>query len=213
MWVKGGSVEAMKRRSGRADDAVGSRFRPSARLSHLILGCALLVSLSLLVVTSSPAAEVGLYIERLDRPNVIECPYCHKAIVAGGIHESAERTLATEFGGSLTEKGIIFTQEKGQTRYLHVFVYRFQERQGGNFSVIRPASAGFHTHLFEGGTLLQTIVFDETQQPLSENVLRLFTFIRRGGKWITVGELAREGVQKSVDRFAEVLVEEGGKKE
>ena len=207
------TLEAMKRVSGRASDESYCRFGPSVRLSHLILACALLVFLPALVATSSQAVEIGLYIERLDRPNLIECPYCHKAITTGSIHESAERTLATEFGGSLAEKGMAYTLEKGQTKYLHVFVYRYQERQGGNFSVIRPASAGFHTHVFEGGTLLQTIVFDETQQPLSENILRLFTFIRRGGKWITVGELAREGVQKSVDKVAEALAEEGGKKE
>jgi hypothetical protein len=113
----------------------------------------------------------------------------------------------TEFGGILSAKNIVYTQEEGQTRHLHILVYRYQERQGGNFSVNRPASAGFHTHLFEGKVLVQTVVFDETQQALSENVLRLPAFIRRGGKWITVGELSREGVQKAIDAFGEALAE------
>lgn len=159
----------------------------------------------------SPAAAIGLYVERLADPNTVECPYCHRAIVAGGIHEKAEDVLATEFGGALTEKGIVYTAEKGQARYLHVYVYRYQERQGGNFSVNRPASVGFHAHLFEGGAIVGTSVFDETQQPLSENLFRFFTFLRRGARWITVEELAREGVHKAVDTFAGTLVEEGEK--
>ncbi len=178
------------------------------------LGAALSFGAGFLLIASvwSPAAAIGLYVERLGNPNAVECPYCHKAIIAGHIHESAETVLATEFGGCLAEKGIVYTREKGQKRYLHVYVYRYQERQGGNFSVSRPASVGFHAHLVEEGTLLGVYVFDETQQPLSENVFRFSTFLRRGAKWITAGELAREGVHKSVDAFAEALAE-GGQKE
>jgi hypothetical protein len=49
-------------------------------------------------------------------------------------------------------------------------------------------------------------VFEETQQPLSENVLDLPAFVKRGAKWVTAGELAREGVHKAVDRFADDLI-------
>ncbi len=156
---------------------------------------------------SLPAAALGLYIERLDSPNAVECPYCHKAIMTGGIHENAAAILATEFGGTLAERGIAYSEEKGQERYLHVLVYRFQERQGGNFSVVRPASVGFHTHLYEQKSLTSVFVFDETQQPLSENIFRFSTFLKRGAKWITASELAREGVHKAVDGLAKTLRE------
>jgi len=110
--------------------------------------------------------------------------------------------MATEFGGALGEHAIPYTTEKGQPTYLNVFIYRFQERQGGNFSVVRPASVGFHVHLVENGVLTDVFAFDETQQPLSDNIFRFFTFLKRGAKWITAGELAREGVHKSVDALA-----------
>lgn len=156
----------------------------------------------LLVSLPGTAADLGLYVERLNDPSAIRCPYCHRPIVAGTIHENAEGLLATEMGGSLDEKGIAHTGEKGQGRYLHLFIYRFQEREGGNFSVVRPASVGFHVHLYEGDRIADVFVFDETQQPLSDNIFRFFTFIRRGGKWITAGELAREGIHKAIAALA-----------
>jgi len=192
-------------RRGESEDAKKGRCGTTGK--RCVATLSVIAAALLVLAISTPAAALGLYFERLKNPDVVECPYCHKPIVTGGIHENAERTLMTEFGGILSEKDIVYTREEGQTRYLHVFVYRYQERQGGNFSINRPASAGFHTHLFEGKALLKTIVFDETQQALSENVLRLPTFIRRGGKWITVGELSREGVQKAIDAFGEVLAE------
>jgi len=110
--------------------------------------------------------------------------------------------MATEFGGALGEHSISYTTEKGQATYLNVLVYRFQERQGGNFSLVKPASVGFHVHLFENSVLTDVFVFDETQQPLSDNLFRIFTFLQRGATWITAGELAREGVHKAVGDFA-----------
>jgi len=162
-----------------------------------------------LLLASLPgsAVDLGLYVERLSDPNAIFCPYCHKPIVAGKIHENAEEVVATEMGGSLGEKGIAYTRQEGQERHLHVFIYRFQEREGGNFSVVRPASVGFHVHLYEGDKLIDTYVFDETQQPLSDNIFRFFTFLRRGAKWITAGDLAREGIHKSIDALSADLEE------
>lgn len=174
------------------------------RLIRTLLPCLLL-----LVCLSSRALAVGLYVEKLEDPDAIVCPVCHRPIIPGGIHENAENIISTEFGGSLAEHGIPYTTEEGQTVYLNVLIYRFQERQGGNFSVVRPASVGFHVHLFEGGRLVDVFVFDETQQPLSDNVFRFFTFLKRGGRWITAGELAREGVHKAIDALSGNLKEEG----
>ncbi len=52
---------------------------------------------------------------------------------------------------------------------------------------------------------MKVFAFDETQQPLSENVLRFFTFMKRKASWITAGELAREGVVKAVEQLEEDL--------
>ena len=162
-------------------------------------------ALLVLVGLSASAHAIGLYVERLDDMTVNVCPVCHQVIVPGGIHENAEDVITTEMGGALTDAGIGYTREPGEARRLNVLIYRFQERRGGNFSVERPASVGFHVHLLDQNGLMKVFVFDETQQPLSENVFRFFTFLKRKGRWITAGELAREGVQKSVAFFADDL--------
>ncbi len=154
-----------------------------------------------------PASPLGMFVERLQDRNAERCPYCHRLIRPGGIHESAETTLSTEFGGRLEEKGISTADEKDR-RALKVLIFRFEERRGGNFAVERPASVGFHSHLYEGDTLLSVFVFDETQRPLSENVFRLPSFLRRGARWVTAGELAREGVYRAVDALVQETKEE-----
>ena len=164
------------------------------------------IMLVAVLVLAGNAFPLGLYVERLLDMESNVCPVCHRVIVPGGIHENAESVLTTEFGGGLKERGISFTTDEGETQYLNVLVYRFQERRGGNFSVERPASVGYHVHLFDKAGLIKMFIFDETQQPLSENVFRFFTFLRRGMKWITAEALAREGVDKALDSLAEDLL-------
>jgi hypothetical protein len=156
----------------------------------------------LLLGLCGAASAFGLYVERLADTETNACPVCHRIIVPGTVHENAEATLTTEFGGALLTRGIPFTTDKGEARYLNVLVYRFQERRGGNFSVVRPASVGYHVHFFNQAGLMKVVVFDETQQALSENVFGFFTFLRRGARWITAEELAREGVDKALDDLA-----------
>jgi hypothetical protein len=163
------------------------------------------VSLLVLAGLSGPAHAIGLYVERLDDMNVNFCPVCHRLIVPGSIHENAEDVIATELGGALLDAGIGHTQEPGETPCLNVLIYRFQERRGGAFSVERPASVGFHVHFFDSSGLAKVFVFDETQQPLSENIFRFFTFLKRKARWITADDLAREGVRKAVDFLADDL--------
>lgn len=162
----------------------------------IVVLCAFFVFLA---GVAAAADSIGLFVERLKDPNAVRCPYCSKPIVPGPIHESAEAILSTQFSGRLDEKGISHTEEKGRPRSLNVFVYRFEERRGGNFAVERPASVGFHTHVYDGSSITRVMVFDETQRPLSENVFRFFTFLRRGGKWITADSLALEGVHAAVE--------------
>jgi hypothetical protein len=167
------------------------------------------IVLLLFVGLSGTASALGLYVERLEDTETNTCPVCHRTIVPGVVHENAEAILTTEFGGALLARGISFTTDEGEARYLNVLVYRFQERRGGNFSVERPASVGYHVHLFGPAGLTKVVVFDETQQALSENIFGFFTFLRRGAKWITAEALAREGVDKALDDLAEDLARAG----
>jgi hypothetical protein len=71
-------------------------------------------------------------------------------------------------------------------------VYRFRERVGGDFSVQSPASVAFDIYLIDcrQPRVLWSAVYDYTQQGLSENLLGLGNFFRRGGRWATAEELA-----------------------
>jgi hypothetical protein len=148
-------------------------------------------------LTAALAVEIG--VERVQDGKVYICPRCQKPIRTGHIGDHAELMLADALKASLSARNTPYTEggEKTTAR-LSILVYRFQERQGGNLAVDKPASVGFHVHLYKGDSLVKTVVFDETQQPLSENVLNFPTFMKRGGKWITVDELAREGVVKAI---------------
>lgn len=156
------------------------------------------------------ARAVDIDIERLPDAKAYICPRCHKPIRTDHIGENAELMLADALRTNLSARQIPFTEGKDREGpRLSILVYRFQERKGSNIAVDKPASIGFHAHLYKGGALVKTVIFDETQQPLSENVLRLGTFLRRGAKWVTVDELCQEGVEKVVDQLQKDL--EGSK--
>jgi len=63
-------------------------------------------------------------------------------------------------------------------------------------------------HLFENNTLKQIFVFDENQQALTENLLGIGKFFKRGGKWITAEALSKEGVEKGLDALVENALQE-----
>ncbi len=77
-------------------------------------------------------------------------------------------------------------------------IYRFKERIGGTMSVQAPASAAFDIALIDVGNarLLWTGHFDETQKPLSENILNFGSFVKRQGKWVSADELTRLAMQE-----------------
>ncbi len=149
--------------------------------------------------------EVAIYAERLLDPDLTRCPVCGNAIRSGPIHQDAEFVLIDELRQGLADRGIKYSLGNNDGKRIQVFVYRYQERQGGNFAVDRPASVGFHLHLYDQKGLAKAFVFDETQQPLFDNILKLPTFLKRGMKWITVDQLAEEGVEKGIRYLKEDL--------
>lgn len=79
-------------------------------------------------------------------------------------------------------------------------VHRFVEREGTEYSVINPASVVFEYKLVhaETGQTLCGGVFNETQKPLLENIFQFFKKAKRGVKWLTAADLARDGVQQKI---------------
>lgn len=78
------------------------------------------------------------------------------------------------------------------------YLYRWREREGGNYAVNRPASVAFDLYVIRpgDGALLWKAKFDKTQRSLSENVLDLNTFMEGRGQWMEVEELAMMGLEE-----------------
>jgi hypothetical protein len=79
-------------------------------------------------------------------------------------------------------------------------VQAWQERLGGEMGVEQPAAVIMDFFLLDvkNQSLIARSRYDETQKALASNLLDMGKFIERGGKWVSAGELAREGMAKAV---------------
>jgi hypothetical protein len=82
-------------------------------------------------------------------------------------------------------------------------LFRFEERVGSAIGAAKPASVGFDVHLFRirDGKMVWVGKFDETQKPLSENLLKIGSFVRRKASWLTATELASVGTDEMLRRL------------
>ena len=83
------------------------------------------------------------------------------------------------------------------------YLFRFQERIGSRIGAERPASVGFDVHLLRvrDGKRVWDGKFDETQQALSENLLKIGSFVRRRASWLTAEELSSVGIDEMLKRL------------
>jgi hypothetical protein len=165
----------------------------------------LVIALALLVSSAFAESEISIYTDQVRDQSLTFCPQCGRPIRPGPIHQDAEAILLDELRQALADSGVKYNIGRNGGRSIEAFIYRFQDRKGGNFAVDKPASVGFHLHLIEQERVVKVFQFDETQQPLSENILKFGTFLRRGAKWVTASELAEEGVEKGITYFREDL--------
>jgi len=77
-------------------------------------------------------------------------------------------------------------------------LFRFEERIGSHFGAEKPASVGFDVHLIrlKDEKMVWTGKFDETQRSLSENLLKIGSFVRRKASWLTAEELSSVGMDE-----------------
>jgi len=82
-------------------------------------------------------------------------------------------------------------------------VYRFEQRRGSALGVESPASAAFDAHLVRVADkkVLWSGRFDETQHSLSENALKISSFLKGGAQWVTVERWAEIGVETILRTF------------
>jgi len=82
------------------------------------------------------------------------------------------------------------------------YLFRFVERIGSHWGAERPASVGFDIHLIRlrDEKMVWEGRFDETQK-LSENLLKMGSFVRRKASWLTAEELSSVGMDEMLKRF------------
>ena len=81
----------------------------------------------------------------------------------------------------------------------------WQERVGGEAGVTEAAAVNLDFYLIDvrgqEGVLVARSHFQEKQEGLANNLMNFDTFLRRGAKWLTTGELAMEGMEKMIVEF------------
>jgi hypothetical protein len=82
-------------------------------------------------------------------------------------------------------------------------ITRYDDRQGSALLVDQPASVAYEVFLISArdGEILWRARFDETQQPLFDNLLLAGRFFKGGGVWQTNDTLARIGLARVVRTF------------
>jgi len=123
----------------------------------------------------------------LDKPDVKILPAYSKEM--NGIKGGNRLSLIRQIGKHMQGDAVLTCS-----------VNRFIKRQGNKYSVDSPASVAFECQLIsvESGRALCYFSFDETQQPLSENLLDLPGAARRGFKWVTAEELMKDGLNNKL---------------
>lgn len=76
----------------------------------------------------------------------------------------------------------------------------YRERDGGSYGVVAPAKVIMDIFVLDvrNEALISRSRYDETQSALSSNLLEADKFFKRGGKWVTAHDLAREGMVKAI---------------
>ena len=105
------------------------------------------------------------------------------------------------------EQLVLSSAELGRKCQAHFvcvgFLYRYEERVGSSIGAEKPASVGLHLHFLRSrdGRWVWTEKFDETQRPLSENILNIGAFLRRKASWLTAKDLASVGMDEILSRL------------
>jgi hypothetical protein len=163
-------------------------------------------------------------VERVEDPEKgVVCPVCKGIRRSGEIVPGSQNTLTDLLYTKMEANGTfqITAQKKVDEVLLHSlsplqagkkleadfifigYVFRFEERIGSSLGVERPASVSFDLHLvrLRNEKMVWLGKFDETQRPLSENLLKIGSFIRRKGSWLTAAELASVGMDEMLGKL------------
>jgi len=87
-------------------------------------------------------------------------------------------------------------------------IQRYHERVGDEWGAKSPASVAFVLELVDvrRGDIVWSARFDETQKPLSENILAIGEIGQRGVRWLSASQLTQAGVKKAIGHLHQILV-------
>ena len=110
----------------------------------------------------------------------------------------ALETPAVRHAGSLLERALALGREVGADGVIFGRVFRYQKRVGTAFGATQPASVWFELGLVavSSGDVVWRGSFNQTQEPLTSNLLKWWMFWRAGPRWITTSELTGLGVDR-----------------
>lgn len=113
-------------------------------------------------------------------------------IAPGGDLQSRARAL----GKAVSADGVLFGT-----------VSRYVERVGSEYGAREPAAVSFSLQLIAvtSGEIVWKDAFDQTQQPLSSNLLNWWQFWRGGPRWFSAPEFTRLGVERVLEDLARQL--------
>jgi hypothetical protein len=114
----------------------------------------------------------------------------------------AEGIAVPQFDPRLAAR--LATKHFGATTILLGELLRFRDRVGERMGASRAASVSFQVTLYEApsGFKLWSARFDETQQPLSDNLFNARRYPGGGSRWLTSTELVQWGAQEVAKALA-----------
>jgi hypothetical protein len=119
------------------------------------------------------------------------------------VEEAFSQIEKREFGLKPTRSSIQLGRTLNMDFIMIGVLIRFEERIGSHVGAEKPASVGFDVHLFRirDEKMVWMGKFDETQKALSENLLKMGSFVRRKASWLTAEELSSVGMDEMLKRF------------
>jgi hypothetical protein len=110
----------------------------------------------------------------------------------------AVETPELRSANSLVDRAVALGKDVGADGVIFGRVLRYQKRVGTDLGATQPASVSFDLGLVavSTGEVLWRGRFDQTQEPLTSNLLKWWMFWRAGPRWMTASELAGLGVDR-----------------
>lgn len=113
-------------------------------------------------------------------------------LIAAEAKGRSDREMLSEIGRQLEVDAVLVGH-----------LYRYQDRIGVAYAVDSPASVAFDMHLLQvsDGRIVWTGRFDETQRALSDDALKIGTFLKGRGRWMTADQMAVLGIEEVLKSF------------